>query len=107
MTRRAARIDANQPQIVKALRQVGATVQHMHMVGAGCPDILVGFQGQNFAMEIKDGAKPPSARKLTEDEACWHLQWRGQVAIVNNEADALAAIGVNLAPARVVIGGAE
>ena len=40
----AARVDANQPEIVKALRGVGATVQHLHKVGQGCPDLMVGWR---------------------------------------------------------------
>ena len=43
--RRAARIDRNQPEIVKALRQVGAHVTSLAAVGDGVPDLLVGFQG--------------------------------------------------------------
>lgn len=96
MGRRAAAVDANQPQIVKALRAAGATVQHLHTVGKGCPDILVGFRGVNYLLEIKDGSKPPSARKLTDDESAWHFQWLGNVRIVSNEQEALAAIGLGL-----------
>ena len=95
MPKYAARADANQPQIVDILRQVGATVQHLHTLGEGCPDILVGYQGANYLMEIKDGQKSPSKRKLTDDEQEWHLIWRGQVAIVKDEVEALEVIGVN------------
>jgi hypothetical protein len=93
MARRAAAVDANQPEVVKALRRVGATVQHLHTVGKGCPDILVGYQGQNFLLEIKDGNKPPSRRKLTDDEAAWHEAWRGEVWTVHSADEALYAIG--------------
>jgi DNA-binding NarL/FixJ family response regulator len=41
---RAAKVDANQTEITAALRQMGATVQHIHTVGKGCPDLLVGAQ---------------------------------------------------------------
>jgi hypothetical protein len=64
----AARIDANQPAIVAAIRKMGATVLHLHTIGKGAPDILIGYQGKNALVELKDGAKPPSARKLTPDE---------------------------------------
>ena len=87
------RVDANQPDIVRDLRQVGASVAHTHMVGQGFPDIVVGFRGQNYLFEIKDGAKPPSKRKLTPDEEQWHLAWNGQVTVVKNINEALAAIG--------------
>lgn len=91
--RRKARIDANQPKIVKALRAVGASVAHIHMVGGGLPDIIVGYRGVNYLMEIKDGSKPPSKRRLTLDEQSWHDNWWGSVVVVNNEDEALRAIG--------------
>ena len=100
MTRRAARVDANQSAIVAKLRKVpGVTVQHLHMVGQGVPDILVGWMGKNYLMEIKDGDKPPSKRKLTPDERKWIARWAGQVCVVNNYEDALIALGIGLDPA--------
>lgn len=92
----AARVDANQPEIVKALRSVGATVEHLHAVGKGCPDISVGWRGVNYFLEIKDGAKPPSKRELTPAQKDWHAGWKGQVAVVCNVDEALAAIGANV-----------
>lgn len=90
--RRAANIDANQPAIVDALRTVGASVQHLHMVGHGCPDILVGYRGCNILMEIKDGSKIPSRRKLTPDEVKWHAAWCGKVFIVETVEQALSIL---------------
>ncbi len=91
--RRAARIDANQPEIVQALRDVGASVSVTSMVGKGFPDIVVGYRGQNYLIEIKDGSKPPSQRKLTPDEQEWHDLWRGTVHIANSTDEALKIIG--------------
>ena len=82
--RTAARVDANQAVLIAAFRRLGCTVQPLHMVGKGCPDALVGFRNVNYAIEIKDGDKPPSKRKLTDDEADWHRDWRGQVCIVES-----------------------
>lgn len=90
---RRARVDDNQKQIVAALRAAGASVQHLHAVGQGCPDILCGFRGENHLIEIKDGSKPPSARGLTDAQMRWHMLWNGQVAIAESEADALRIIG--------------
>jgi len=92
--RRAARVDANQREIVAALRQAGVSVQPLHTVGKGCPDLLCGVWGTNLLIEIKDGQKVPSARKLTPDEAAWHQSWRGQVAIVESVDDALRLVGL-------------
>lgn len=59
--RRAAKIDANQPEIVKALCKVGAL-----WVPVGYPfDGLAGFSGRWMPLEIKDGSLPPSKRTLT------------------------------------------
>ena len=79
------------------LRLVGCTVQHLHTIGKGCPDLLVGHQGKNYVLEIKDGELPPSARRLTADEKDWHENWRGEVHVVSNVREALAAIGIGVA----------
>jgi len=92
--RRRAKIDANQPDIVKALRKAGAFVQSLAECGGGVPDILCGFGGKTFLLEIKDGSQPPSKRELTPDQIAWHLEWRGGPCVVVNSVDeALAAIG--------------
>jgi Holliday junction resolvase len=93
--RRAAKVDANQPQIVKVLRQVGAFVQSLAAVGDGVPDLLVGFRGQTVLIEVKDGSRPKSERQLTDQQIEWHATWPGGLCVVvSNEAEALAAIGV-------------
>ena len=92
--RRAAKVDRNQPEIVAALRQLGCTVQPLHAVGEGCPDLMVGWQGKTYALEVKDGLRAPSDRKLTPAQVNWHRDWRGHVATVNSVREALEAIGI-------------
>ena len=89
---RAAKVDANQPEIVQALRTVGATVLHIHMVPKSA-DIVVGYRGMNYILEIKDENQPPSKRRLTPDEQEFHDTWRGSVHTVKNIGEALAVIG--------------
>lgn len=84
----AARVDRNQAEVVQALRKVGASVQLLHQVGGGCPDIGVGFRGHTYLLEIK-----AEGGRLTEDEREWHQQWRGHVAVVYSVGDALRVIG--------------
>ena len=98
--RRAARTDANQAAIVDALRVVGCTVQPLHAVGQGVPDLLVGYHGKNLLIEVKDGNKPPSKQRKTSEQVIWHDAWRGQVAVVCNVQEALEAVGI---PYRGVI----
>lgn len=93
--RRAAKIDTNQRAIVEALRAAGCSVQPLHTVGHGVPDLLVGHGRQNYLLEIKRTG-PPSARKLTEDEDKWHLAWMGQVATVQTIEEALHAVGLGV-----------
>lgn len=93
--RRAAKVDRNQPEIVAALRKVGADVFSLAAVGDGIPDLLVGFRGVTVLMEVKDGSKPPSARQLTPDQIEWHAAWRGgRCVVVSSVSEALAAIEV-------------
>jgi Holliday junction resolvase len=92
---RAAKIDANHEQVVSALRAAGASVQSLASVGKGVPDLLVGFQGKTLLMEVKDGRKTPSERRLTEDQVRWHGAWRGgPLAVVDGVDAALRMLGV-------------
>lgn len=90
--RRAAKTDRNQAEIVKAFRQIGANVQILSAVGKGCPDLLVGFRGVNVLVEVKDGEKAPSDRKLTTDQVRWHDSWPGQVCIAEGIQDAVEKV---------------
>jgi hypothetical protein len=72
MLRTASRVDANQPAVVKALRAIGASVLHLHQI-KNAFDILVGYRGRTFLMEIKASEKD----KLTPGEAEFMATWRG------------------------------
>src|ERR1700734_1671409 len=87
--RRRARIDDNQSAIVKALRQAGASVLSLSPMGGGCPDLLVGKNGLNLLLEIKDPTKKPSQRTLTPDEVEFHASWRGKISVVETADEAL------------------
>jgi len=86
--RRATRVDNTQKDIVHALRVAGATVQHLHAVGEGCPDIVVGYRRKNYLLEVK-----VKSGTLSPDQSMWHIAWKGQVNIVTTAEEALAAIG--------------
>ncbi len=92
--RRAAKVDANQAQVICALEAAGAKVQSLAALGKGAPDLLVGFRDALYAFELKDGNKVPSAQKLTPAQEKWHKEWAGYVRVVNSPEAALRAIGV-------------
>lgn len=83
------RRDANEPGIIAALRAVGATVQQLS--GKDIPDLLVGHRGANYVLEVKnrDGFDTVSV-----GQEVWMNEWRGQVQVVYDRDEALAAIGV-------------
>lgn len=91
---RAAKVDANQAEIVAALRKAGAFVQVTSAVGQGFPDLVVAFNGRWLALECKDGAKSPSAQKLTDVQIKWHetAKQYAPVYVVNSVAQALQAL---------------
>jgi hypothetical protein len=67
--RYAARVDENQAAIVKALRDAGAYVWII-----GLPvDILAGYRGHTWLMEIKTNEK----KKLTKLQTDFFANWTG------------------------------
>jgi Holliday junction resolvase len=79
MSRHARRVDANQSQVVDELRARGWFVFSLAATGRGCADLLIARKGVMKLIEVKDGAKIPSARKLTTKEAlfAFHMQQAG------------------------------
>ena len=88
----AVRRDRNEAEIVQALEQVDAMVTRLNKP----LDLLVGFRGQLFLIEVKDGAKTAGNRPLTPDQEDFlaECQRRGLPAcVVTDVHEALAAIG--------------
>ena len=84
--------DKNQAEIVNVLRAIGATVIDLHMVGRGCPDLLVGFRGENHLFEIKNGWKG----RLTPMQKELFKTWTGdKIKIIRNIGDAFKVLGVS------------
>lgn len=88
INRQAQRIDENQTTIVEALEAIGASVQSLG--GKGVPDLLVGYRGENYLLEVKPGKK-----KLRPAQVDWHARWCGQAVVVRTIAEAFRAIGLD------------
>ena len=89
-----ARVDDNQAEIVRHLRKIGASVALDH------DDILIGYRGQNFWVEIKDPAKCFKADGITfkkgaikDSQSKLMSTWQGQYAICWNIEMILEVIG--------------
>lgn len=84
----ARRIDANQGSVVSYLRALGWSVFITSPLGRGFPDLVVGCPGFTAVVEIKDGSKRPSERKLTEDEVTFRERWTGNYILATGPEDA-------------------
>lgn len=107
MRRYSRKRDENEPEIVAALQLVGASVTRLN--ADGVPDLLVGYSGATFLLEVKLPLGPRGGKRsggaaapgvggdgvLSESQRKWWSTWRGtSVPIVRSPAEALAAIGV-------------
>jgi len=85
--RHAARIDANQAQIVSALRAAGAYVWIISLP----VDLLVGYKGHTFLVEVKTDSK----KRLTALQGDFFNNWSGStLARIDSPDAALRMIGV-------------
>lgn len=94
--RYAARVDDNQGEIVRALQRIGAYVVDCSHVGQGFPDLMVAFRGQWTLIEIKDGGKSPSKRKLTPAQTIFHAEAVAKgckIHVVESVDQAIALLG--------------
>lgn len=86
--RRAAKVDANQEQIVSALRAAGCSVQSLAPIGKGCPDLLAAKGGNMWLFEVKRDRGEPN-----EMQVRWHAAWQATVHVVYGPEEALTVIG--------------
>lgn len=93
--RRAARTDANHAAVKNALRGIGCYVVDCSHVGAGFPDLVCAWRGKWVFLEVKDGAKAPSARKLTPEQTIFHAEAKAKgcrVHVVTSADEAIKAM---------------
>jgi len=77
--------DNNEPEIIKALKTVGANVKTADWV-----DLIVGFRGRNYLIEVKN---PEVAYKIEPSQKELDKNWRGQYDFAFTPTDALRIIG--------------
>jgi len=74
------RVDLDQKQVIAQLERMGFSVLNLSAVGSGCPDLLVGKNGQNFLLEIKS-----KKGTLTPAQVDFHKNWQGHCEVVKLE----------------------
>ena len=78
--RRDRRTDGNHTSVAKAFEKLGCSVHRTNLAW----DLTVGYGGLTMLIEVKDGSKPPSRRRLTALEDKFHATWTGGIRIVEN-----------------------
>lgn len=92
--RKYGRQDSNHGDIRSAFESLGCSVCDLSALGNGRPDLLIGFGGLCICVEVKDGAKPPSERRLTPDEEKFRMNWKGGYRLVTNLEDVAETVKV-------------
>jgi len=90
--RQAARVDDNQNEIVKQLRDMGVSVQ------PGMDDLLVGHKNRTYWFEIKDGSKTKKkngeykAGAIKDSQVKLLAEWKGHYQIVSTLEEIIEAL---------------
>lgn len=91
-TRRAAKIDENQPALVELIRAMGVSVAITSAAHDGFTDLVIGFGGVTVLVEVKDGSKEPARRKLTPQQVTFHNSFKGAITVIENEQQAVELV---------------
>lgn len=81
--RRAAKIDDNQPEIVKALKAIGVSVE---IIGKPL-DLLLCHRGETLLMEVK-----ASDGRYTEDQIKFMARWPGKIHVARSPEEAVRLV---------------
>lgn len=85
---RAPKKDANHVEVGDGLRALGWSVLDLAQHGVSV-DYAIGKPGFACLLEVKDGKKKPSARKLTEKEQKLRDNWKGPYVAAISLIDAI------------------
>ena len=79
--------DANHGEIVAVLKAYGFSVYDAAHAGGSFPDLVVGFGGQTYLVEVKSSEKAP----LTPGQVEFARTWRGSpVVVMRSKANAVS-----------------
>lgn len=101
MRRWAFHKDTKHSAIVKALRAIGAQVESIN--GKDVPDLIVGYRGRVFILEVKtktertekDGYTRTRVGQLSEGQKKWIARWKAvgvEVLVVHDPPEAVEVV---------------
>ena len=79
--------DARRAALIAAFEDAGATVVSLARVGGGCPDLLIGYQGQIALCETQGPGAP-----LSDERLAWYGAWRGPAVTVLRSTEDVARV---------------
>ena len=82
-----AKRDKNERDIIRALEQLGCSVQALNCTAPDIPDLLVGFRGVNILLEVKE-----RKGKLSEGQAHFMETWQGQCVMARTPEEAVRTV---------------
>lgn len=100
--RKYGKKDANQTEVVTALRKAGLSVAITSSMGDGFPDLVVsGFSTTQMCIgkrtvliELKDLSQKPSDRRLSPAEKKFHDSWKGEIYVCTTAEEILKIFGL-------------
>ena len=81
------RVDANQAEIIAALRRIGFSVLSLTKMGNGCPDLLAARANRNLLLE---GKNADGLNRTEQSQSDFAKSWNAPVYVVRNADDVLA-----------------
>lgn len=90
--RKFGRTDTNHTDIRRAVEKIGWSAWSTASLGDGFPDLICAKAKRTVLLEIKDGSRQPSKRKLTDDEREFFAHWPGECYLVESIDDALRVL---------------
>ena len=88
LNRYAKSRDDNEGDILKALEAIGCSVFRLDVP---C-DLLCGYRGRTYILEVKNPDQPKSARKKTKAQDKFFAEWNGQIDIVESAEQAIRIV---------------
>jgi len=91
--------DSNTREICKGLREAGAQVHYWKAISRtkGVPDLIVGFGGITYLLEVKSDGKKSRKHELSPEQVKFHVEWKGgPIATIRTLEEAKIAIGMTV-----------
>lgn len=95
--------DGNQKEILEGIRKLNETslltgfqwnvisIANTQTQGGGFPDLVLGYRGTNYLVEIKNPSR--KGAKLNVKQVEFHRDWRGSTLVVHDLDELLDGIG--------------